>query len=57
MQGALSRIYTMANIVKEIDDRNEKSKQNELEITKWLKTGRDKMRYRKQAKIKNPTYI
>ena len=34
MQGALSRIYTMANIVKEIDDRNEKSKQNEVEITK-----------------------
>lgn len=47
----------MANIVKEIDDRNEKSKQNELEITKWLKEGRDKMRYRRQAKIKNPMYI
>ena len=26
-QGALSRIYTVANIVKEVDDRNGKSKE------------------------------
>ena len=53
MQGALSKIHMVENIIKEIDDRNEKSKQYELEITKKINLKRLKIKwYRKQAKIK-----
>lgn len=44
MQGALSKIHMVENIIKEIDDRNEKSKQYELEITKKINLKRLKIK-------------